>query len=108
MSRLALAPMAESISRDTVSHVARLARLHLSESELDLFTDQLRAVLDHAEDLEALDVSDLSPMTHPLPLRNVMREDEPGELSDRDEVLASAPAVTDGQFQVPPILGEEP
>jgi aspartyl-tRNA(Asn)/glutamyl-tRNA(Gln) amidotransferase subunit C len=95
------------ISRDDVAHVARLARLSLADDELDVFTGQLAAVLDHARDVEALDVTDVPPMSHPYPLVNVLREDVVGPTVDRREVLAMAPAVEDGRFRVPPILGEE-
>ena len=71
--------MVERISREEVAHVARLAQLALSEDELDAFTSQLAAVLDHAADLEALNVDDIEPSTHPFPLKNVLRVDEPGE-----------------------------
>lgn len=100
--------MSERITRDDVAHVARLARLTLTEDELDLFTGQLGAVLDHAADVEALDVGDVEPTAHPHPLRNVLRDDVPAPGVDRDEVLAAAPAVEADQFRVPPILGEEP
>lgn len=100
--------MADHLTRDDVAHVARLARLRLTDAELDEFTPQLAAVLDHAEDVEALDVDGVAPMTHPHPLVNVLREDEVGPTLDRDEVLAAAPAAEDGQFRVPPVLGEEP
>jgi aspartyl-tRNA(Asn)/glutamyl-tRNA(Gln) amidotransferase subunit C len=102
------AGMAQHISRDDVAHVAKLARLRLTDDELDLFTSQLAAVLEHAEDVEALDVHDLEPTAHPLPLANVTRPDEVRPCLDRDEVLAAAPSVEDGQFKVPAILGEEP
>jgi aspartyl-tRNA(Asn)/glutamyl-tRNA(Gln) amidotransferase subunit C len=97
-----------SISRDDVVHVAKLARLDLTEEELELFTPQLAAVLDHAADVEALDVADVPPTAHPYPLRNVFRQDEIRPSIDRDEVLGQAPAVEDRRFKVPPILGEEP
>jgi aspartyl-tRNA(Asn)/glutamyl-tRNA(Gln) amidotransferase subunit C len=100
--------MAERITRDDVAHVARLARLQLTDEELDLFTGQLAKVLDHARDVEALDVGDLPPTAPPYPLRNVLRPDQVGLCLDRDEVLGQAPAVEDGRFKVPPILGEEP
>lgn len=96
------------ITRDDVAYVARLARLSLSDAELDLFTGQLADVLEHARDVEALDVSDVPPMSHPYPLQNVLRDDLAGPTLDRDEVLRQAPAVEDGRFRVPPILGEEP
>ncbi|HEX4903961.1 MAG TPA: Asp-tRNA(Asn)/Glu-tRNA(Gln) amidotransferase subunit GatC [Acidimicrobiales bacterium] len=96
------------ITRDDVAHVAKLARLAVSDEELDLFTEQLAAVLDHARDVEALDVGDVPPTAHPLPLKNVLRPDEPRPSLDRAEVLAAAPAVEDDRFAVPPVLGEEP
>jgi aspartyl-tRNA(Asn)/glutamyl-tRNA(Gln) amidotransferase subunit C len=100
--------MSQHISREDVAHVAQLARLRLTDEELDLFTGQLAAVLEHAEDVESLDVHDIEPTAHPLPLVNVTRPDELRPTLDRDEVLAAAPEVEDGQFKVPMILGEEP
>jgi aspartyl-tRNA(Asn)/glutamyl-tRNA(Gln) amidotransferase subunit C len=96
------------ITRDDVAHVARLARLELTDDELVMFTDQLAKVLDHARDVEALDVGDVPPTSHPYPLQNVMRPDEVVPCLDRDAALAAAPAVENGQFRVPPVLGEAP
>lgn len=101
-------PAMTRISRDDVAHVAHLARLALSEDELDRFTHQLGAVLEHAADVAALDVAGIPPTSHPYPLRNVLRTDEPGPVLDRSEVLDQAPEVEDGKFKVPPILGEAP
>jgi len=100
--------MAERISRDDVAHVALLARLALTDDELETFTEQLASVLDHATDVEALDVADVPPTAHPVPLSNVLRDDVPGPTLDRDAVLSEAPASDAGQFRVPPILGEAP
>lgn len=100
--------MPKRISTDEVAHVAALARLQLSPDELETFTGQLGDVLAHAADVEALDLDDVAPMAHPLPLRNVVRPDEVTPSLDRDEVLAQAPATEDGRFRVPRILGEEP
>jgi aspartyl-tRNA(Asn)/glutamyl-tRNA(Gln) amidotransferase subunit C len=97
-----------SISRDDVAHVAHLARLELTDAELELFTSQLAAVLEHAADVESLDVGDVPPTMHPYPLHNVMRADERRPGVDREEVLGQAPAAEAGRFKVPPILGEEP
>ena len=101
------AGMAERITRDDVAHVADLARLSLTDEELDLFTVQLAAVLDHAEDVEALDTEGVPPTAHPLPLVNVLRDDVVRPSLDRTEVLAAAPSVEDDRFRVPPALGEE-
>jgi aspartyl-tRNA(Asn)/glutamyl-tRNA(Gln) amidotransferase subunit C len=100
--------MSERLTRDDVAKVAQLARLELSDAELDTYTEQLAAVLDHAADVAALDLADLPPTAHPLPLENVLRADEVRPSLDRDEVLAQAPAVEDRRFRVPAILGEEP
>jgi len=97
------------ITRDDVAHVARLARLNLTDEELDRFTPQLVAILGHAEDIESLEIGeDVPPTAHPLPLANVLRPDVVRPSLDRDEVLAVAPAVEDHRFAVPPVLGEEP
>jgi aspartyl-tRNA(Asn)/glutamyl-tRNA(Gln) amidotransferase subunit C len=95
------------ISREDVAHVARLARLDLGDDELDRFTRQLAAVLDHAADVAALDTEGVPPTAHPLPLANVLRADEPRPGLDREEVLAQAPAAEDGRFRVPRILGDD-
>jgi aspartyl-tRNA(Asn)/glutamyl-tRNA(Gln) amidotransferase subunit C len=96
------------LTRDDAAYVARLARIDLSEEELDLYAGQLAGVLDHAAELAALDTEGVAPTTHPLPLRNVTRSDEVRPCLDRDEVLAQAPAVEEGRFKVPSILGEAP
>jgi aspartyl-tRNA(Asn)/glutamyl-tRNA(Gln) amidotransferase subunit C len=99
--------MTSPLSPDDVAHVARLARLDLDDQELEQFTRQLGAVLEHAADVAALDTAGVPPTAHPLPLRNVLRDDVPRPGLDRDEVLAMAPAAEDGRFRVPRILGEE-
>ena len=96
------------ISRDDVVNVAKLARLDLTDEELERFTGQLDAVLDHADDVASLDLEGVPPTAHPLPLKNVLRKDEPRPSLDRAEVLAAAPAVEDDRFRVPPVLGEAP
>jgi aspartyl-tRNA(Asn)/glutamyl-tRNA(Gln) amidotransferase subunit C len=96
------------ITRDDVAHVARLARLTLSDDELDTFTGQLASILGHAADVEALELDEVPPTSHPYPLENVLRPDEVRPGLDRDEVLAEAPAAESGMFRVPPVLGEAP
>ena len=90
-----------------MAHVATLARLDVTDEELDLFTGQLAKVLEHAADVEALDLAGVPPTTHPLPLVNVLRADVVRPSLDRDEVLAMAPQAEDGRFRVPRILDEE-
>ena len=100
--------MADRISRDDVAHVAHLARLELAEDELERFTEQLGAILDHAQDVAALDTSGVAPTAHPLPLENVLRDDVVRPSLDRDEVLSQAPEAEGPFFRVPRILGEQP
>lgn len=100
--------MAHPISTSDVAHVARLARLGLSAEELELYTSQLAAVLEHAADIESLDIDNVPPTAHPLPLANVLREDVPRPCLDREEVLAQAPDVESDRFRIPRILGEAP
>jgi aspartyl-tRNA(Asn)/glutamyl-tRNA(Gln) amidotransferase subunit C len=96
------------ITTADVAKVASLARLRLEPDELDRFTHQLADILGHAADIEALDLDDVEPMARPVPLENVLRADVPGPTFDRDAVLSQAPAAEDGQFRVPPVLGEAP
>jgi aspartyl-tRNA(Asn)/glutamyl-tRNA(Gln) amidotransferase subunit C len=95
------------LTRDDVVHVARLARLALSDAEIEQFTTQLGAILEHAARVAALDTHDVAPTSHPIPLANVLRPDERGASLDRDTVLAMAPAAEDGRFRVPRILAED-
>lgn len=99
---------APRLTRDDAAYVARLARIDLSEAELDLYAAQLATVLGHAAQLRALDTAGVEPTAHPLPLTNVLRPDEERPCLDRAEVLDQAPAVEDGRFRVPRILGEAP
>jgi aspartyl-tRNA(Asn)/glutamyl-tRNA(Gln) amidotransferase subunit C len=96
------------LTREDVAHVASLARLHLTEEELDLFTGQLAQVLDHAADVASLDLTGVEPTAHAMAVTNVLRPDEPSPCLDRDEVLGQAPSVEDHRFRVPRILGEAP
>ena len=98
----------ERLSRDDVVHVARLARLALSEQEIDLFTGQLADVLRHAEQVASLDTAGVPPTAHPVPLVNVLRADVPRPSLDRAEVQAQAPAAEDDRFRVPRVLGGAP
>ena len=94
------------ISRDEVAHLARLARLSLTDSELDSFAGQLDAILGHVSQIQAVDVTDVEPTDNPLTSVNVTRPDvvEPG--LSQEEALAAAPKAVDGRFAVPRILGE--
>jgi aspartyl-tRNA(Asn)/glutamyl-tRNA(Gln) amidotransferase subunit C len=90
-----------AISRDEVLHVARLARLALSEEELERFSEQLSAILDAVGKVAELDLSDVEPTAHPLDLVNVWAEDEPKPSLSVDEALANAPDRDGDSFRVP-------
>jgi len=98
--------MPERITRADVAHVAQLARLELTDDEIDLYTEQLGAILDNAAAMTQLDTTGVPATMHPVPLTNVFRDDEPGLSLDRDEVLREAGAVESGRFLVPPILDD--
>ena len=96
-----------TISRDDVAHLARLSRLAVTDEELDRFAGQLDQVLAAVARVQEATVSDVPPMSHAVPLTNVLRADEVTPSLPRAAVLAGAPAAEDDRFRVPRILGEE-
>ena len=96
-----------AISREEVEHVARLARLQLTDEEIELFRDQLSAVLERATRIQSLELDDYPPTSHPIDLRNVWREDAVVEPELPDAILANAPQREGTFFRVPRILEDE-
>jgi aspartyl-tRNA(Asn)/glutamyl-tRNA(Gln) amidotransferase subunit C len=92
---------AMAISRDEVVHVARLARLALTDEELDRFAGQLDAILEAVGKVSELDLSGVEPTLHPLELSNVWAEDAPRPSLAVEDALANAPEVEDDAFRVP-------
>jgi aspartyl-tRNA(Asn)/glutamyl-tRNA(Gln) amidotransferase subunit C len=92
------------LSLAEVEHVAELARLRLTEEEKALFREQLSAILDYAAVIQSIDTSAIPPTATVLPLRNVMRDDEPRPSLPPEDVLANAPDARDGFFAVRQIL----
>jgi aspartyl-tRNA(Asn)/glutamyl-tRNA(Gln) amidotransferase subunit C len=92
------------LSLDQVEHIAQLARLTLSDEEKALYQEQLSAILEYFEKLEGLDTEAISPTATVLPLRSVMREDEPKPSTSREDILSNAPVAEDGCFEVPAVL----
>jgi aspartyl-tRNA(Asn)/glutamyl-tRNA(Gln) amidotransferase subunit C len=90
------------ISKDEVLHVARLARLELSDDEVARFQEQLSDILDAVSEVSELDLADVPPTAHPLEIANAWAEDEPRDSLPLDEVFATAPDRDDDQFRVPP------
>jgi aspartyl-tRNA(Asn)/glutamyl-tRNA(Gln) amidotransferase subunit C len=94
------------ISRDEVAHLARLARLALTDAELDSFAGQLDAILGHVSQIQAVDVTGVEPTGNPLTDVNVFRADIPQPCLTQEQAVAEAPNAVDGRFAVPRILGE--
>jgi aspartyl-tRNA(Asn)/glutamyl-tRNA(Gln) amidotransferase subunit C len=91
-----------SISRDQVLHVARLARLDLSDDEVERLTAELGAILDAVSKVAELDLADVPPTSHPLALVNAWAEDVPHDSLSLDDVFANAPSRDGDSFRVPP------
>ncbi len=101
-----------TISRDEVAHLARLARLAVTDRELDLFAGQLDVILGAVARVGEVaapgsDLAEIPPTSHAVPLENVFRADERRPGLTQEQALACAPAAEDGRFRVPQILGEE-
>jgi aspartyl-tRNA(Asn)/glutamyl-tRNA(Gln) amidotransferase subunit C len=94
------------IDRDEVLHIARLARVGLSEEDVHRFQEQLSQILDYFQVLQELDTSEVPPTSHVLPLQNVMRDDEPGTSLPSQEVLANAPQREGDFFKVRAVFEE--
>jgi aspartyl-tRNA(Asn)/glutamyl-tRNA(Gln) amidotransferase subunit C len=89
------------IDRDQVLHVARLARLRLSDEEIDRMSSELSSVLDHIEKISELDLSNVEPTSHVVAVENVLRPDVPRPSWAKERVLSSAPDAGHGGFRVP-------
>jgi aspartyl-tRNA(Asn)/glutamyl-tRNA(Gln) amidotransferase subunit C len=89
------------IDREQVLHVARLARLCLSDEEVERMSGELSSILDHIEKIEELDLDDVEPTSHVVELENVLRPDEPRPSWPRERVLAEAPDAAENGFRVP-------
>lgn len=93
-----------ALSHAEVEHIAALAHLALTPQEIELYREQLSAILDHAAAIQRVDTSAIPPTATVLPLRNVMREDIPASSLSPDDVLANAPDAEAGYFRVRTIL----
>jgi aspartyl-tRNA(Asn)/glutamyl-tRNA(Gln) amidotransferase subunit C len=89
------------IDREQVEHVARLARLKLSDEEVQRMAGELSGILEHVERINQLDLDDVEPTSHVVAVENVLRPDEPRPSWSRDEILEPAPDPASGAFRVP-------
>ncbi|QGK71112.1 Asp-tRNA(Asn)/Glu-tRNA(Gln) amidotransferase subunit GatC [Allosaccharopolyspora coralli] len=96
-----------TISRDEVAHLAGLARLAVTEEELDTFAGQLDQILDAVAKVGEVASDDIPPTSHAVPVTNVFREDAVRPSLSREQALAGAPAAEENRFRVPRILDEE-
>ncbi|OXM63749.1 Asp-tRNA(Asn)/Glu-tRNA(Gln) amidotransferase subunit GatC [Amycolatopsis vastitatis] len=96
-----------NISRDEVAHLAKLARLAVTDDELDVFAGQLDQILDSVAKVSEVAADEVPPTSHAVPLTNVFRQDVVVPGLSQQQALAGAPAAEDGRFRVPRILGEE-
>jgi aspartyl-tRNA(Asn)/glutamyl-tRNA(Gln) amidotransferase subunit C len=96
-----------AISRDDVLYIAKLARLSLTDEEIDLYTGQLGEILNYVQKLGELDIDDVEPMKHVLGLVNVLREDQNLPSLSREEILKNAPEHDGMYFNVPRVLRSE-
>jgi aspartyl-tRNA(Asn)/glutamyl-tRNA(Gln) amidotransferase subunit C len=92
------------ITKETIEHVANLARLNLTETEKDKLTLEMGSILSWVDKLNELDTSNIKPLSHVLPLQNVFREDVARESYDREKILQNAPSHEDGCFKVPKVV----
>ncbi|CAM3379034.1 Asp-tRNA(Asn)/Glu-tRNA(Gln) amidotransferase subunit GatC [Marinicrinis lubricantis] len=93
-----------AITIQDVEHVAKLARLDLTDQEKQTFTEQLNAILKYADKLNELDTEHIEPTSHAMKIMNVVREDESRPSWPMDKVMLNAPDEEDGQFKVPAVL----
>ena len=100
-------PETAPLSREDVAHLAHLARLSVTDAELDLFAGQLDVILGSVARVGEVAAADIPPTSHAVPLVNVYRADEVRPSLPREDVLAEAPSVEDEKFRVPQILTEE-
>ena len=96
-----------TIDRATVDHVARLARLALSDEERDRMSAELTVILEHAEKIQALELDGIEPTAHAVALENVLRRDEVTPSLTPEEALANAPEAEEGRFRVPRIVEDQ-
>jgi aspartyl-tRNA(Asn)/glutamyl-tRNA(Gln) amidotransferase subunit C len=97
-----------AISRDEVAHLAMLARLDVTDAELDVFAVQLDGILQAVARVSEVATDEIPPTSHSLPLTNVYRDDVPRDGLSQQQALAGAPAAEEGRFRVPRILDESP
>ena len=98
--------MAQAIDEARVRRIARLARLNLSDEQIQRYTGQLEAILEYFQQLDRVDTEGVQPMAHALPMTDVVRDDEPGASFDSEKALQNAPQREQHFFRVPKVLDQ--
>lgn len=96
-----------AITRETVAHLAQLAHIEMSDDELSALASELDVIVDSVKSVSDAVSDDIPATSHPIPLKNVFREDVVGETLTAEEALSGAPDAEDGKFKVPAILDED-
>lgn len=94
-----------SITKETIDHIATLARLSFSDEEKDIFVEQFQRIVEYVDVIQSLDLSDVEPLKHIGEAENVFREDEPRPSLSLEEALSNAPKRNESFFKVPRVLG---
>ena len=92
------------VTKETIEHVANLARLNISEAEKEKLTSEMENIISYVDKLNELDTSDVKPMEHVIPIQNVLREDRVTGSFDRDKLLKGAPSQEAGCYKVPKVV----
>lgn len=92
------------VTKELVIHIAELAHLKLKENEIEKFQNELNQILEYVDKLNEIDTSRVEPLSHPLPTKNIFREDKVGKSVTREEALKNAPDATDEFFKVPKVI----
>lgn len=92
------------VTKAAIEHVANLARLKLTELEKEKLTSEMENIIAYVDKLNELDTSNVKPMEHVIPIKNVFREDRVEKSYDREKILSNAPVVEEGCFKVPKVV----
>ncbi|MEN6313660.1 MAG: Asp-tRNA(Asn)/Glu-tRNA(Gln) amidotransferase subunit GatC [Clostridiaceae bacterium] len=94
----------KKVTKETIEHIADLARLNISEAEKEKFTLEMEKIISYVDKLNELDTSNVKPMEHVIPIRNILREDVVTGSFDREKLMENAPSQEDGCYKVPKVM----
>lgn len=94
----------KKVTKETIEHIADLARLNISEAEKEKFTLEMEKIISYVDKLNELDTTHVKPMEHVIPIRNILREDVVTGSFDREKLMGNAPSQEDGCYKVPKVM----